>query len=249
VKRPSQLVRELMDHLPYTIFFGSAGVLFAGLLTYFAAVVDVQHAAAALASGPAANAAAHVAGHEHELFSGETVEKVSPIVFHVFHPVHLLFSAIATTAMFWRYDRKLWKALLTGFVGSAGVCGVSDIGLPYLGGWLLGTRMKFHWCLVQHPQLVVPFLVVGIIAGIIAGESIERSTVYSHSSHVFVSSVASIFYMISFGLTHWVDQVGYVFIIIVLAVLLPCCFSDIVFPLLIARRDEYLAAQAQRHGH
>lgn len=250
MKGSSHLARELLDHVPFTVFFGAVGILFAGLLTYMAAVADVQHARPAeVRSGleqaePEAPGEAHKHAQEYAPGGGETVRLTSVIIFHVFHPVHMLFSAIATTAMFWRYDRKLWKAIVTGFVGSAGVCGVSDVALPYLGGWLLETRMEFHWCLIQHPQLVVPFLAMGILGGLMAEQAIGRSTVYSHSGHVFVSSVASIFYMISFGLADWVGQVGYVFIIMVVAVLFPCCFSDIIFPLLLAQPEKYVGDHA-----
>lgn len=48
-------------------------------------------------------------------------------LFHVFHPVHLLFSAIATTSMFWQHEKKFIKAVVVGFFGPAGICGISDI--------------------------------------------------------------------------------------------------------------------------
>ncbi|MCM8764788.1 MAG: hypothetical protein NC830_05470 [Candidatus Omnitrophica bacterium] len=48
-------------------------------------------------------------------------------IFHIFRFVHFLFSAIVTTAMFWRNERKFLKAAIIGLICSAGVCGISDM--------------------------------------------------------------------------------------------------------------------------
>ena len=69
-------------------------------------------------------------------------------LFHVFHPLHLLFSATATTAMFWRHDKKLYKAIPIGLIGSIGLCGLSDIIFPFLAGKLLGVEMELHICII-----------------------------------------------------------------------------------------------------
>jgi hypothetical protein len=65
--------------------------------------------------------------------------------------------------------------------------------------------------------------------------------------HVFVSTMASIFYLIGpFGRFEWIHELGWVFLFICVAVMIPCCLSDIVYPLLFTRkaREEY-----SRHGH
>jgi hypothetical protein len=54
--------------------------------------------------------------------------------------------------------------------------------------------------------------------------------------------MASIFYMVGpLGLVAWIDRLGLVFLFVVLAVMIPCCLSDIVFPLLMSKagRDRY----------
>ena len=53
----------------------------------------------------------------------------------------------------------------------------------------------------------------------------------AHGIHVFVSSIASILYLISFGLNGWTDQVSGVFVVTIIAVMIPCCLSDIALPL------------------
>jgi hypothetical protein len=255
--RKALVLEELLAHLPFSIFFTAAGILVAGLLLYFAIVAcpppgeeggHAGHGEPAAAEARAEEHAGHEPGHagcdhghDHAAHAHEAVpvnphmRVASAMVFHLFHPIHLLFSAIATSAMFWRHDRSLWKSILIGAVGAIGVCGLSDIFLPYVAGQFLHVDdMHFHWCLLEHPQMVLPFVAIGIACGILASGRIGRSTEFSHSSHIFVSVVATLFYLIAFGLDNWVaaDVFPAVFVVVILCVTIPCCFSDIVFPLL-----------------
>ena len=153
--------------------------------------------------------------------------------FHLFHPLHICISAIATTSLFWRYERHVVRAVVVGALGTIIPCGLSDYFFPYVGGRLLGQTMELHVCLVQHPQLFFSFLALGILGGFWAEERVTGSHLFSHGAHVFVSSVASLLYLISFGFTSWMTDVRLVFpafITIVLAVWIPCCISDIVVP-------------------
>jgi hypothetical protein len=158
--------------------------------------------------------------------------------FHLAHPLHVCLSAIATTSLFWRFERHLLRALAVGVIGTILPCGLSDYLMPYLGGLLLGQPMTLHMCLVDHPQLFFPFLGLGLIGGFWAEERLAASRVFSHGAHIFISSVASLLYLISFGFTAWMSDVRFVFpvlVIIVLAVWVPCCISDIVVPAAVAQ--------------
>ena len=99
--------------------------------------------------------------------------------------------------------------------------------------------MHLHICVVEHPQIILPFLFVGVLVGFIAPGTIEKheGVIFSHSIHVFISAAASIMYLVSFGVTHWIHQVGAVLIYMILAVVLPCCTSDIIFPLLFVKKE------------
>ena len=170
------------------------------------------------------------------VIEGEKFPQASQNLFHVFHPLHLLFSAAATAAMFWRHDKKLFKAVSIGFVGAVGICGISDIFIPFVAGYLLGVKMHLHICIIAHPMLILPFLSFGLFMGFVLPSMVE-STIFSHAAHVLISSMASIFYLVSFGLTEWIPVGGMVIIYMVLAVMIPCCTSDIIFPLLLVRED------------
>lgn len=202
------LRQELLSHLPFSIFSSVGGLMIVAILTFVG-----------------------------EPFYKDALPAAFRELFHIFHPVHMLFSATATTAMFWQYERRVVKAAVVGFLGAILVCGASDILIPYASGLLLGAAMEPHVCVIEHPGLVLPFAVVGVVAGFLASEHIVRATFFSHAAHVLVSSSASLLYLVSFGLGHWIHDAGWVFIFVVLAVMIPCCFSDIVFPLLVVTKE------------
>jgi hypothetical protein len=176
-------------------------------------------------------------------------------LFHLFHPIHLLFSAAATTAMFYGFERKVGKAVMIGLIGSIGVCSLSDFLLPFLSGQMLGAQREMHWCFWAHPELVSPFVIVGIVLGLLSQRVIRQSTFYSHGGHVIVSSLASVLYLTGYGMQLSLVSVGWVLPLMIVAVMLPCCFSDIVFPILFvkdrslrrAMQEEHCADPAHRH--
>jgi len=153
--------------------------------------------------------------------------------FHLFHPIHICLSAIATTSLFWRHERNILRAIFVGAWGTIIPCGLSDYIFPYIGGRLLGQTMQLHICIISHPQLFFSFLALGILGGFWAEAQLTSSHLFSHGAHVFVSSAASLLYLISFGFTAWLTDVRFVFpvfLVIVVAVWVPCCISDIVIP-------------------
>jgi hypothetical protein len=199
------IVAEFAHHLPYTIV---------GTLVAMAGVwwFGTQHLNA---------------GHQEQLLAQADSS------FHLFHPMHISLSAIATTSLFWRHDRHLMRAIAVGALGTIIPCGLSDYVFPYIGGRLMGQAMELHACIFSHPQLFFSFLALGILAGFWAEERLTGSHLFSHGAHIFVSSAASLLYLVSFGFTGWMTDVALVFpafLTIVLAVWVPCCISDIVVP-------------------
>jgi len=154
--------------------------------------------------------------------------------FHISHPLHLTLSAIATTSVFWRHERQLLKAVLVGGLGTVIPCGLSDYIFPFIGGRLLGQPLELHLCVVEHPMLVFPFVALGIVGGLLFEERMSGSSLFSHGAHVFVSSLASLLYLVGFGFTSWMSDTHLlfpVFSVVVIAVWIPCCISDIVIPI------------------
>ncbi len=160
-------------------------------------------------------------------------------LFHNFHYLHIVFAATGTVLVFFKYSQRLIFGLFVGLLVPACFCTVSDAFLPYLGGKFVGLDMHFHWCFVSHLDVVLPFLLAGCINGwAMSSHPSSRKLFYSitfHFVHIFVSSMAAMLYLMSFGFYDWWERMGFVFVFLVLAVLVPCTMSDIVIPMLFAR--------------
>ena len=235
---PSALLVELREHLPFSVSAVAIGLIVAGFVCILSSGLVGEGVAEAVHDHAAGDD-----GHDHG-------PPLARLFFHLFHPAHMLFSAAATAAMFCRYDRKIWKAIVVGLVGAVGVCGISDIIMPHLSLTVLGIQTPWHICAIEHPGMVLPFAGVGVLIGITASSGVVRSTLISHSLHVLTSSMASIFYMVGpLGIVAWIDQLGEVFLFVVIAVMLPCCVSDIVFPLLMTRGGRSLYGEEPHTCH
>ncbi len=194
------VIVELSHHLPYTII---SSLIAMGIVWYFGTTKP------------------------------ETLVIQAQGSFHILHALHVCLSAIATTSVFWRYERRVAKALVVGLLGTIVPCGLSDYLFPFIGGRILGQAMELHLCIVEHPTLVIPFAALGVVGGLMFEERMAGSSFFSHGAHVFVSSLASLLYLVSFGFTAWMTNMGLVFpvfLVVVLAVWIPCCISDIVIP-------------------
>jgi len=247
---PSALLTELREHVPFSVLAVTIGLIVAGTLCIFG---DGFHQSTHASVGGHMERTAIPDVHDHE--SNQSTHEhgydnaFAQSFFHLFHPAHMLFSAAATTAMFFRYERKWPKAIFIGLVGAIGVCGMSDIVMPQISLSILDIQTPWHICLWEHTDIVLPFAIIGSIIGLAAANAAAHSTLLSHSMHVLASTMASIFYMVGpLGIVGWIDVLGKVFLFVVLAVMVPCCLSDIVFPLLMSRanRDKYFAVG---HAH
>lgn len=160
-------------------------------------------------------------------------------LFHSFHYLHILFAATGTVLMFRKYSKNIIWGLVAGVIIPALFCTLSDTILPFLGGKALSLDMSFHWCFISHLDAVLPFLLIGMINGwVMSAHEASRQLFYSigfHFSHIFISSMASILYLISFGFEEWWHHMGFVFGYIILVVLIPCTLADIVVPIVFAR--------------
>lgn len=200
--------QELIHHAPFTALGAAGGIIIAMVIVF-----------------------------------SRTPREFSNTLFYTLHPLHVVMSALATTAMYRLHGKgKLWMAILIGYSGSIGIATLSDAIIPYLGGSLLGISMEFHVPFLETTkmpvigiatwQIVNGAAAIGIILGYL-----RPTTKFPHSSHVFLSTWASLFNFIAFGTTDWLGLVLLpLFLFLFLAVWLPCCISDIVYPLIWADR-------------
>ena len=212
-------------------------------------------------------------------------------LFQVFHPGHVVLSAMVTASLFKLYDKRagLLKIVLVGYVGAIGVATVSDCVLPFFGESLLGVAIPTHAALHGHagpddhdhdeataheevaadgevavhdhdhdhdaePEAghgpeshsVRERLHLGFIEdwyvvnpAAILGIAIAwfwPRTKFPHAGHVLISTWASSFHVLMNTHRELTPMmfVG-VFVVLFIAVWLPCCISDIIFPLLFVK--------------
>jgi hypothetical protein len=219
---------ELKSHLPFTLLGASTGIVFMLLFRGL--------------------------GKEH-----------AQTLFSVFHPLHVMFSAMVTAALFeiHRKAKSFLLILIIGVVGSIGVATMSDCVLPFFGESILGAAIPTHAALHDHEDgqkceenhdehhaqlhlgfieewyLVFPAALIGVLLAYF-----KPATHLPHASHVLLSTWASSAHILmNTEADMTATLLAGVFIVLFLAVWLPCCVSDIVFPLLFIGSDE------QHHPH
>lgn len=213
-KNLKQISSELKAHIPFTALGAVTGVIFMLLFRNI--------------SKPAS----------HTLFT-------------IFHPSHVLLSAMVTAAMFklHRKQTRLWVVIIVGYVGSIGIATLSDSIMPYFGEELLGLHIPAHSELHHHESesheteshlseihlgfieewyLVNPAAFLGIFIAWFLPK-----TKLPHASHVLISTWASSAHVLMTAQSQITFPVAMsMALILFLSVWLPCCISDIVFPLL-----------------
>ena len=204
-RKSTTILTELKNHSPFTLFGASTGI---ACMFFFRNL-------------------------EHE---------TSLRVFYVFHPAHVLLSAIVTTSLFQHYaqKRKIITIFLIGFLGSLGIGTLSDSLIPYIGELSLGMHIEAHAHehtgfseqahigFIEGWYVVLPAAIIGIVIGYM-----KPKTKLPHALHVLLSTWASSFHILmaiagQITMFKLVGSFGFLF----LAVWLPCCISDIMFPLL-----------------
>ncbi|UCG56416.1 MAG: hypothetical protein JSU70_16330 [Phycisphaerales bacterium] len=181
------------------------------------------------------------------LFKGLSHE-ASFKLFYIFHPAHVVLSAMVTASMFELHarKRKFIVILLVGLFGSIGITTLSDSLIPHVGELLLGMHIEghshehsgfaeqAHIGFIEAWYVVIPAAVIGVLIAYF-----KPKTKFPHAGHVLLSTWASSFHMLmamagQLSILKAVGSFGFLF----LAVWLPCCISDIVFPLLFVKSGD-----------
>ena len=234
--RLNAIFAELRSHAPFTLFGAATGVV---CMLLFKNV------------GPEVN---------HRLFQ-------------VFHPAHVVLSAMVTASLFRLYEGKrgFLAILLVGYFGALGIATLSDCVLPFFGESILGVAVpvhghdheatadheheseghvheagegssfsagaeqhqgpRIHLGVMEDWYLVNPAAVLGVLIAFFLPR-----TKFPHAGHVLISTWASSFHVLMN--THTAISplmLAGVLVVLFAAVWLPCCISDIVFPMLFVR--------------
>ena len=161
--------------------------------------------------------------------------EISSALFWIMHPLHILLSALVTTAIYRMHSGgDIWQTILIGYFGSVGIATLSDSLLPFAGEWLLNLPHRgVHLGFIEKWWLVNPLALAGIGLGFFISH-----TKISHAGHVMLSTWASLFHILM-ALGPSIDVVTTILIAVFLflAVWIPCCTSDVVFPLLWIKKE------------
>ena len=157
-------------------------------------------------------------------------KEVSSTLFWMTHPLHVFLSALVTTAMYRLHgEGGFVRTIIIGYLGAVGIASLSDSLIPYVGEWILNMPHRgVHLGFIEKWWLVNPLALAGIAVGYFLPH-----TKITHAGHVLLSTWASLFHMVmalgtQIDVATWILAALFLF----LAVWVPCCTSDIVFPLL-----------------
>ncbi|MFH1621561.1 MAG: hypothetical protein ABIA97_00370 [Candidatus Omnitrophota bacterium] len=169
-------------------------------------------------------------------------------IFYILHPLHVVLSALVTASMYSLYKCgclkkkcNIWMLLVIGYVGSVGIATLSDSIIPFFGEILLRMpHSRTHIGFIEKWWLINPLAIIGI-----AIAYFKPSTKIPHSGHVLVSTWASLFHIImARGENLSLFSCFVIFVFLFIAVWIPCCVSDIVFPLLFIKEKDI-----HKHSH
>ncbi len=167
------------------------------------------------------------------LVAADVPREVSHEIFWILHPLHVLLSALVTASMYRLRGSGNWlSTIVIGYLGSVGIATLSDSIIPYLGEWMLDLPNRgIHLGFIERWWLVNPLAILGIVLSFV-----RPTTRVPHAGHVLLSTWASLFHMaLALGTEVSVATYLVVGLFLFLAVWLPCCASDIVFPLLFVK--------------
>ena len=142
--------------------------------------------------------------------------------FEILHPLHVIASAVVSAGIFYKYKSKIIPAILVGIISAIVIGSLSDIIFPFLGGAIFGLHPHFHLPIIEAPLIILSSALLGGIIGITT-----KITKLPHLLHVSISVFASFFYLLAFSQTQSVIGFILAIIIVFIAVIIPCCVSDI----------------------
>ncbi len=213
---------ELAHHLPYGTLSVACALMLLSLISVFLKPEIVSEVA-----------------HSHSHTGGCSHNSDLDILFHSFHFTHILFAVSGSMMTFYRYSKNVIAGVIVGVISSSVFCTLSDVLLPYLAGIMFGVSMDLHICFFSELPNILPFLFVGALNGLvmlyIKEFQSERYSLQLHFLHTLISAMASIFYAIGHGFSDFYAYFGIFFLLILVAVVIPCTLADVVVPIICAR--------------
>jgi len=187
-------------------------------------------------------------------------------LFYLFHPAHVVLSAMVTASLFRLHERgrSFLIVLLVGYVGSIGTATISDSVIPFFGEEIMGVAIpteasahsgahqgEEHYQKELHIGFIEEWYIVNPAAflGILIAYFVPR-TKLPHAFHILISTWASAAHiMMNTHQPVTVVLIPVIFIVLFIAVWLPCCFSDIIFPTLFVKSNVEINSACSPRAH
>lgn len=155
-------------------------------------------------------------------------------LFYIFHPAHVVLSAIVTASLFRLHERtrSFVIVLLVGYFGSIGIATLSDSIIPFFGESVLGIAIpEAHIGFIEKWYIVNPAAFLGVFIAYFLPR-----TKLPHAGHVLISTWASSMHVMMnlHDKITTLTMIGF-FMVLFVAVWVPCCVSDIIFPMLFVK--------------
>jgi len=204
----SAIIHELRHHGPFTFFGAVLGVVI---------VFTIQRIAPGMLDTERAEA-----------------------LFEFSHPLHVVLSALVTAALYKNYRGRphhtrtgLLAVVLVGYFGSIGIATLSDCLVPYWAELFLGMEHAHpHLGIVEMPVIINMAALLGIGAAFFSSQ-----THFPHGGHVLLSTASSLFHILRAQSTAFTPiECILISVFMFIAVWIPCCLSDIIFPIVFIRK-------------
>jgi hypothetical protein len=129
--------------------------------------------------------------------------------------------------------RGMIAIVLVGYFGSIGIATLSDCLVPYWTELLLGMENAHpHIGIVEMPVIINLAALLGIGAAFFSSQ-----THFPHGGHVLLSTAASLFHILMTQSAPFTLLEGaLIAVFMFIAVWIPCCLSDIIFPIIFVRK-------------
>lgn len=168
-------------------------------------------------------------------------QSLSYKIFYVLHPLHVILSTLVAVNIYKLHKsgglKNIYAMLTLLFIVGAGAIGIatlSDSIIPYIAETILDLpHREVHVGFIEEWWLVNPAALLGLVIAYFL-----PTTKIPHAGHVLVSTWAKLFHVImALGGTLYWHSYLVIFFFLIIGVWVPCCFSDIVFPLLFVGKN------------
>lgn len=172
-------------------------------------------------------------------------------LFHISHYIHILCASFSSFYSCYSLTKSINKRsilfyIIFAFINSMVFCTISDMIFPAIGSLYFQNTITMHLCLFCKSDFLnaTLFSCFGILAGFCL-EKGDKEYSYQiakkvHIGHIWFGCIASILYLFSQITINIASNASILFIILFISILVPCIFSDICLPYLIAQYKKKL---------